>query len=70
MHTRQRDETENDRDISRIVETLGTLGEISRKTGCHILTNVHHFKDGQDSVAITVVVKSSRPTVFSARVTA
>jgi hypothetical protein len=27
MHTRQRDETENDRDISSVVETLATRGE-------------------------------------------
>jgi hypothetical protein len=37
MHTRQRDETDNDRDISRIVETLATLGEIFR-------TARHKFK--------------------------
>jgi hypothetical protein len=28
IHTRQRDETENDRDMSKIVKTLVTLGEI------------------------------------------
>jgi hypothetical protein len=32
VHTRQRDETENDRDISRIVEIPATLAEIFRKT--------------------------------------
>jgi hypothetical protein len=70
MHTRQRDETENDRDMSRIVETLGTLGEIFRKTGGQKLTNFYHFKDGQDSMTITVVVKSSQHMGVSAHISA
>jgi hypothetical protein len=46
MHTRQRDETENDRDMSRMIETcrewetLATLGEIFRKTARHKLKKV------------------------------
>jgi hypothetical protein len=63
IHTRQRDEIENDRDISRIVETLGTLGG-------HRLRNFYHFKEGQDFMAITVMVKSSRHKEFSARISA
>jgi hypothetical protein len=45
MHTRQRDETENDRDMSRIVDTLATLGEIFGKTARHKVTKFDHFKE-------------------------
>jgi hypothetical protein len=70
IQTRQRDEIENARDISRIVETFGTLGAIFRKTGGHRLRNFYHFKEGQDFMAITVMVKSSRHMGFSARISA
>jgi hypothetical protein len=66
VHTRQRDETKEERDISRIVETLGIMGEIFRKAGGHRLTDFHHFKDGQHFMANTVVVKSSRHMGFCA----
>jgi hypothetical protein len=70
MHTRQRDETENDRDISRIVETLATLAEIFRKTARHKLKTFAHFKEDDYSMAITVGVKSSRDMGVSARMRA
>jgi hypothetical protein len=57
---------ENDRDISRIVETLAILGEISRKTANHECTIFYHFKDDVYSVAIT----ASQRMVFSARISA
>jgi hypothetical protein len=76
MHTRLRDETENDReghiekdrDISRIVETRATLGEIFSKAASHRLTNFYHFIDNERSMAITVGVQSSRHVGFSARI--
>jgi hypothetical protein len=55
---------ENDRDISRIVETLAILGEISRKTANHKFTIFYHFKDDVYAVTITVALKSSRHMVF------
>jgi hypothetical protein len=68
MHTRQRDETENDRDISRIIETLATLGEIMGGAARQGLTNFYHFKDDDHSMAITVGAKSSRQLGFSTRI--
>jgi hypothetical protein len=60
VHTRQRDETENDRDISRIVEIPATLAEIWRKTVFHKRRIFDHFQDDECSIAITVRVKPSR----------
>jgi hypothetical protein len=70
MHTRQRDETENDRDISRIVDTFATLGEIFRKTARHKLTKFEHFKEDDYFMATTIVVKSSRDIGVSAHMRA
>jgi hypothetical protein len=73
MHTRQQNETENARDMSRMIETgreLSTLGEIFRKTVFHKLTNFDHFKDEEDSVDNTIGATSSRPLEFSARIRA
>jgi hypothetical protein len=54
MHTRQRDETENGRDMSTIVQTLAILGEIFRENANHKFTIFDHLKDDLYSVAITV----------------
>jgi hypothetical protein len=47
MHTRHRDEIENDRDMSRIVETLAILVEKLSKTGRHKLTNFYQCEDAE-----------------------
>jgi uncharacterized protein YcbK (DUF882 family) len=70
MHTTQQEETENDRDSSRIVETLATLGEIFRKTGRHKLKKLDHFKEDDYSMAITVGVRSSPDMGVSTRMRA
>jgi hypothetical protein len=47
-------------------ETLGILGEISTKTDFARLTKFDDFKHGQDSMAITVMLKSPPHTGISA----
>jgi hypothetical protein len=61
---------EDDGDISRIVETLATLGEIFRKTARHKLKTCDYFKKGDYSMAVTVGAKSSRDMGVSARLRA
>jgi hypothetical protein len=71
MHTRQRDEIENDRDMSRMIETfreLSRLSELSARFSEKPAAT--DFKDGQDSMAINVVVRSSRHMGVSARISA
>jgi hypothetical protein len=70
MHTSQPDETDNDRDLSRLVKTLATRDENFRKTGCHRFTNCYHFNGGEYTMAITVGVQSLRHMLFSARMRA
>jgi hypothetical protein len=54
MHTRQRDETENNRDICRIVETLATLRAIVRKTAHPKSKTFCHLEDDDYCMASTV----------------
>jgi hypothetical protein len=70
MNTSQLDETDNDPDLSRLVNTLATLDENFRKTGCHRFSNCYHSNGGEYTMAITVGVQSLRHMGFSARMRA
>jgi hypothetical protein len=50
MHSQQRQETEHDGDVSRIVDILATLAENFRKTALHDLTPFYHFQDDEYTI--------------------
>jgi hypothetical protein len=50
MHSQQRQETQHDGDVSRIVDTLATIAENFRKTALHNLTTFYHFQDDEYTI--------------------